>query len=245
MKLVLQAARALEQQLCRLYCSELEGQMSSLFSSMFNSVLTGILSVDISGKISSANSAAEVLLSSPGGTLRGRPANDFFEYNTFLSKAKLETVSAPVTIKCITDPDLYVRAMPVFSVNGAMIDAIVTVSETQRSCQYAVPAPKADMTEEPEPPTPKGFSHIIHGSKVMRQAIRQAANAARTPSTILLAGESGTGKELFARGIHHAGPAQQKPLHCRQLRRILRGTRTERTVRVLRRSLYRSGQART
>ena len=143
--------------------------------------------------------------------LRGRKADDFFAYSKFLALNDMASVSGPVTLECLADPKLYVRAMPVFSVNGNMIDAIVTVSETQRFCQFSVSS-ETDITPpaaEAEPP--KGFNHIIHGSKIMRQAIRQAANAARTPSTILLAGESGTGKELFARGIHQAGPRTQRP----------------------------------
>ncbi len=211
LRLALQAARALEQQLCRLYCSELEGQMGSLFSSMFNSVMTGILSVDISGKISSANSAAEALLNCSNGMLRGRKADDFFDYSKFLAHTDMASVQGPVTINCLTDPKLCVRAMPVFSVNGTMIDSIVTVSEMQRYCQYAVSSQSDVQSQASEPAPPKGFNHIIHGSKIMRQAIRQAANAARTPSTILLAGESGTGKELFAKGLHQASPRNQRP----------------------------------
>ncbi|WP_027721774.1 sigma-54-dependent Fis family transcriptional regulator [Maridesulfovibrio zosterae] len=211
LELVLQATRALEQRLCRLYCSELEGQLGSLFSSMFNSVMTGILSLDKSGNILSANSAAEVLLGNPWGTLQGRRAEEFFDYEEFLSKAKKSSKREPIVMRCRINPDLYVRALYIFSPTGTHLDTIVSICEKQSAHQFAVPARKALNEPSQSEKSPKGFEHILHASSAMRQAIRQAAMASRTPSTVILYGESGTGKELFARGIHQAGPRSGNP----------------------------------
>ncbi|EGB16305.1 sigma54 specific transcriptional regulator, Fis family [Pseudodesulfovibrio mercurii] len=210
MDLVLHAARALEQNLSRLYCSELEGQMASLFSSMFNSVMTGVLFLNKSGRITSANNTAELLLCRPGGALRGRKAEELFDMGPYLAQAKNASLCEPVIVKCLVNPGLYIRVMPTFSASGAWLDTIVTVSETQRSRQFTT-GPAASPRKPAEPEEVKGFEHVLHGSSAMRQVIRQAANAARTPSTILLTGESGTGKELFARGIHQAGPRAKQP----------------------------------
>ncbi|MGE4424445.1 MAG: sigma-54-dependent Fis family transcriptional regulator [Pseudodesulfovibrio sp.] len=210
MDLVLHAARALEQNLSRLYCSELEGQMASLFSSMFNSVMTGVLFLNKSGRITSANNTAELLLSRSGGALRGRKAEDLFDMGPYLAQAKNASLCEPVIVKCLVNPNLYIRVMPTFSASGAWLDTIVTVSETQRSRQFSA-GPRPSNRTQAEPAEVKGFEHVLHASQSMRQVIRQAGNAARTPSTILLTGESGTGKELFARGIHQAGPRAKQP----------------------------------
>eukprot|EP00831_Metopus_contortus_P007822 TRINITY_DN13000_c0_g1_i1.p1 TRINITY_DN13000_c0_g1~~TRINITY_DN13000_c0_g1_i1.p1 ORF type:complete len:749 (+),score=99.05 TRINITY_DN13000_c0_g1_i1:814-3060(+) len=211
MELVLQAAKALEHRLCRLYCSELEGQMGSLFSSMFNSVMTGILSLDNTGRITNANAIAETLLNHSGSSLRGQRAENFFDYEVFLAQAKHAPMSDPIVMKCLVNSTLLVRAMPVFSSDGTWFDTIVTVCEMQRFRQSAVPVKGLEAKKSNQAGNPKGFDHIIQSSTVMREAIQQAANAARTPSTVLLFGESGTGKELFARGIHQAGPRADKP----------------------------------
>ncbi|WP_291327035.1 sigma-54-dependent Fis family transcriptional regulator [Desulfovibrio sp. UCD-KL4C] len=212
LKIVLQATRALEQQLCRLYCSELEGQLGSLFSSMFNSVMTGILSLDKSGIIISANSAADVLLGNTWGTLQGRKAEEFFDYDKFLTETKTTSKREPIVMRCRINPDLFVRALNVFSPTGTRIDTIVSICEKQTSHQFAVSAKKDPLNTEPKlEKYPEGFEHILHSSRPMRQAISQASRAARTPSTVILYGESGTGKELFARGIHQAGPRSKNP----------------------------------
>ena len=208
--LVLRAAGALERQLCQIYCSELEGQMGSLFSSVFNSVMTGILSLDNSGRITTANSAAETLLSRPDRPLRGRRADEFFDFEALLARGKHASMSEPVVLKCFVKPDLFVRAMPVFGANGVWRDTIVTICESQRT-RLAVSAGGMDKRTPPKGECAKGFEHILHAGAAMRQTIQQAANAARTPSTVLLSGESGTGKELFARGIHQAGPLAGGP----------------------------------
>ncbi len=211
LELVLQATKALEQRLCRLYCTELEGQLGSLVSSMFNTVMTGVLSVDESGWIISANSAAETLLGTPWESLRGRRAEDFLDFNEYVSKAKAVSRPSPIVINCKSSPELYVRGLNISSPNGNL-NTIVSISEKQTSRQFAVQSQKKPEKHLPsQQDTPKEFDHIIHSCSSMRKTIQQAARASRTPSTILLRGESGTGKELFAKGIHKAGNRAENP----------------------------------
>ncbi|WP_027179357.1 sigma-54-dependent Fis family transcriptional regulator [Maridesulfovibrio bastinii] len=211
MELVLQATRALEQRLSSLYCSELEGHLGSLFSSMFNSVMTGVISLDASGKIISASSAAETLLGSPWGTLRGQRARDYFDYDDFLAKTKHSSMSKPIVMRCLVNPDLFVRGLTIYSSTGSRLDTVVTICEKQTHHQFAVSDERNQYNNQSTEESPEGFEHILHTSKCMGQVIRKAARAARTPSTVLLYGESGTGKELFARGIHKSGPRSEKP----------------------------------
>jgi transcriptional regulator of acetoin/glycerol metabolism len=205
LSLVLQAARAMEQRLCQFYCSEIEGKMTSLFSSMFNSVMMGIVTLDNTGRVISSNTVAETLLARPGESLRGRRGNTLFDYDAYLGKMKSASMNEPVVLRCFANPDLFVRAIPIFDANGSLNDTIVTVSEVQRPRARA-----AAIHQKKDAPVP-GFEKVLHTSAAMRKVVERAANAAKTPSTILLNGESGTGKELFARGIHKAGPRSTGP----------------------------------
>ncbi|NDV19466.1 GAF domain-containing protein [Pseudodesulfovibrio sp. JC047] len=211
LELVQNAARALEHQLSRLYCSELENQMTSLFSSMFNSVMTGVLFLNKTGRITSANTIAELLLSPEGIPLRGHNAEEFFDLAPYLAQQKNASLCDPVTIHALKRPSLFIRAMPTFSASGTWLDTIVTVSETQRSHPMAVGQDIQKTSTASKKKPIKGFEHVLYGSTAMHRTIEKAASASRTPSTILLTGESGTGKELFAKGIHLAGPRSKKP----------------------------------
>ncbi|WP_319759111.1 sigma-54-dependent Fis family transcriptional regulator [Maridesulfovibrio sp.] len=211
LELVLQATRSLEQRLCRLYCSELEGHLGTMFSSMFNSVMTGVLSLDRNGIILSANAAAETLLGNPWESLRGRCAADFFDYKAFSAKLKRTSLQEPVTMHCHANPHLFARGLTVYSLIGSRLDTIVTICETQPSHHTPAAPHRVSSNNNYAESTPEGFEHILHSSNCMSQVIRQAARASRTPSTILLFGESGTGKELFAKGIHQSGPRADKP----------------------------------
>ena len=235
--IVLSAARALEQRLSKLYCSELEGQMASLFSSMFNSAVTGVLFLDRGGRITSANNAAERLLVGANKTLRGRKADEFFELDTYLAQAKDAVGCDPVPLKYRHGGPLFAQALPTFSAGGDWLDTIVTLTEARPT------SPMVSMAPVPNSDRIKGFEHVLYVSSAMRDTIHRAANAARTPSTVLLSGESGTGKELFARGIHQAGPARRLPLCRRELRRLHRGAGPKRAVRLPRGGVHRRCQA--
>jgi transcriptional regulator with PAS, ATPase and Fis domain len=107
------------------------------------------------------------------------------------------------------NPDLIVRAAPLFSPGGIWTETVVTISEPQRiRSKYQAKSLARKKTAAGNVP---GFEHVLHQSEAMRQAVCKAANAARTPSTVLLMGESGTGKELFARGVHKSGPRKDGP----------------------------------
>jgi len=55
------------------------------------------------------------------------------------------------------------------------------------------------------------FDDLVTESPSMKDAMRRAAEASRTPATVLLVGQSGTGKELFAHAIHNASPRSKGP----------------------------------
>ncbi|MCG8529062.1 MAG: sigma-54-dependent Fis family transcriptional regulator [Desulfovibrionales bacterium] len=208
MELVLQATRSLEQNLSRLYCSRLEGQMTSLFSAMFNSVITGMVFLNKQGRITSVNSAAQLLLGDKTTPLRGCKADVLFDMEPYLAKSKHASFHEPVTLQCFTKPELFVQAIPIIGPNGSWFETAIAVSEPQCTRHMAVPH---HSVEPSVPEHPKGFEHVLYSSTAMQQTVRQAANASRTPSTVLLTGESGTGKELFARGIHQSGSRADQP----------------------------------
>lgn len=213
-ELVQSASREVEKRLSALYMAEIEGKFCSLISAVFNSVLTGVLCVNIHGWVTSANSGAESLLGRPGRELRGRRAEELFDYDVFLARQKHDSPRAePVVINCRVNPGLIARAAPIFSRTGVWTDTVITVSEPQRvrpsnTGQQALHAgPQGECRRE----AGRGFERIVHQSPAMRQVLHKAACAARTPSTVLLTGESGTGKDLIAQGIHQAGPRAKGP----------------------------------
>ncbi|HDP95413.1 MAG TPA: sigma-54-dependent Fis family transcriptional regulator [Candidatus Aminicenantes bacterium] len=56
------------------------------------------------------------------------------------------------------------------------------------------------------------FDRIQFRSRLMRQVIHKAREAAESDRTILIQGETGTGKELLAYAIHNASPRQHRPI---------------------------------
>ncbi len=85
-----------------------------------------------------------------------------------------------------------------------------------------LPIPQCASHQPPEPirsglASLTGTSHrdadptIIGSSSALRDALRQARQAARSDADILLEAESGTGKELLARLIHAASPRAARP----------------------------------
>jgi transcriptional regulator of acetoin/glycerol metabolism len=73
----------------------------ALVTAAFNSVLTGMLSIDAQGYVADANLAAETLLGVAGSRLKGHPAEQFFDYDTFLARHK----DGPPTTMPIELPD--------------------------------------------------------------------------------------------------------------------------------------------
>jgi transcriptional regulator of acetoin/glycerol metabolism len=221
--LVRSAARELERHLFSACLAELENTSRSLFSAVFNAVLTGVLTVDACGRITNANGAAEALLGQAGRGLTGRRADAFLDFGAYLAARRQDpSRTEAVDLACLANPRLMARATPVFSVTGACRHTIVTITEPQRVhvAPCPVPAPKPVPAEEAHP----AFAGILTDCPAMRQAVRKAGQAARTPSTVLITGESGTGKELFARGIHQASARAGGPfvaVNCGALAREL------------------------
>ncbi len=56
------------------------------------------------------------------------------------------------------------------------------------------------------------FNNIISRSKKYQKVLRQVAQVADSPTTVLILGETGTGKELLARAIHSLSPLAERPL---------------------------------
>jgi transcriptional regulator with PAS, ATPase and Fis domain len=151
-----------------------------------------------------------MLLGRPGMSLRGKKAGLLFDYETLLARNKeVGMATDPVTLSCHVNPDLMVRAAPLFSSGGEWTETVVMVSEPQRiRSRYDAKALGGKRTQSGAVP---GFEHVQYASPVMEQTVRKAASVGRTPSTVLITGESGTGKELFARGIHKSGPRADGP----------------------------------
>jgi transcriptional regulator with PAS, ATPase and Fis domain len=71
------------------------------------------------------------------------------------------------------------------------------------------------------------FDLLIGESKIFKDTVAFAMQAAKSPSTVLITGESGTGKELFAQSIHNASSRKTYPfipLNCAAIPKELIGS---------------------
>jgi Nif-specific regulatory protein len=138
-----------------------------------------------------------------------------------LARGELTYISVPISLENHTvgalgidlrfEPDRdYQRMVRFLGVAGSMIAHAVKVHRLIEADRQKLLAENSHLRAELK--QRYDFSNIIGTSGPMRQIYEQAAQVARTNTTVILRGESGTGKELFANAIHYNSSRAKRPL---------------------------------
>lgn len=175
-------------------------QIKKRLDTVFETVNSGIILLDNGLNIIHVNHNASKILNCPPEKMIGHPIGQFFDKENFTAKG----IAKGIESKYIT----YER-------DGQAIDLSVTVETADTSEYVVIIDTAAALHKKINAVTGRDafftFKDILGESPSIRQAIKLAEIAAKTPSTVLLLGESGTGKELFAHAIHNASPRRREP----------------------------------
>jgi len=94
----------------------------------------------------------------------------------------------------------------------SIADLIAQIVKLRRSSQARIASLEKENLELRQTLEDTGKpDEMIGNSRPMREAYRQIAQVAPSPTTVLLLGETGTGKELVARAIHQKSRFQDGP----------------------------------
>jgi transcriptional regulator with GAF, ATPase, and Fis domain len=102
------------------------------------------------------------------------------------------------------------KGIPAALASRRGVDPELASSQAERAPQ-AVPIAVEERVERLKC-RPGADSAIVGRSPVLREALVQAEQVARTCTTVLLVGETGTGKELLAHAIHAQSPQHVRPM---------------------------------
>ncbi|MGV8953101.1 MAG: sigma-54-dependent Fis family transcriptional regulator [Cypionkella sp.] len=94
---------------------------------------------------------------------------------------------------------------------GQRIGTLLTIPGLPQTGMPSSFARKESSTKAALAADIRGFAGIVGSSDALVQAVQKAKLLAKTNVPVLLLGETGVGKENFAQGIHHCGPAGERP----------------------------------
>ncbi len=212
------AAREIERLLLNASLATMENKSRALLNTLFSTMPVGVVMVDAHGAVTYANDLAERLLRQ-NGTVRGCPAETFFDYNLSLRERERAGCAESRPLRCRVRPDLHAQAIP-FSTGAEENRYTLITLQTDAPARTAPPQRALPGRREEKGP----FGGILYRSAVMARVVEQARHMAQGPAAILLHGETGTGKELFARAIHAASARAAGPfvaINCGALPRDL------------------------
>ena len=184
----------------------------SLYIGFLNSVIeaagTGLMTMDKEMRIWKINRKGKVILREE--QLDGKPISVLQGLNLDLediSNNPNNWKGKEASLK--DDVHFYYTAQPVISEKSELLGAVMVFEEFDNIKKLA------DKISGAEPFFT--FDHLVGSSNEFVEAVKLAATAAKTSSTVLLLGETGTGKELFAQAIHNGGDRQKQafvPINC-------------------------------
>ncbi len=184
----------------------------SLYIGFLNSVIeaagTGLMTMDKEMRIWKINRKGKAILREE--QLDGKPISVLQGLNLDLediSKHPNNWKGKEASLR--DDVHFYYTAQPVISEKSELLGAVMVFEEFDNIKKLA------DKISGAEPFFT--FDHLVGSSNEFLEAVKLAATAAKTSSTVLLLGETGTGKELFAQAIHNGGDRQKQafvPINC-------------------------------
>jgi len=177
---------------------------------ILDSITEGVFTVDKSFRITSFNSAAEMITGTPRARAIGMPCREILRASICEGKCALHQTmrsGKPVLGKNVVILDASGTRRSI-SITTAILRGrdgeIVGGVETFRDLTM-IDTLRKEIERE------YSFEDIISRSHRMRKLFDILPDVARSGSTVLLEGESGTGKELFARALHSLSLRKKKP----------------------------------
>ncbi|MGB9791621.1 MAG: sigma-54-dependent Fis family transcriptional regulator, partial [Thermacetogeniaceae bacterium] len=176
--------------------------------SIIQSMSDGVIAFDARGMVTQVNPAAEQIIGRRGSDLIGRSVKEILgdrsyfidqlldEHDSF-SEAEVIVDSLGGMIHCL------ISGKPILDDCGVITGGLIFVRPIEKVQKLVNRFSGAQATFY--------FKDIIGESAGIKEAIKMAALAASSMSTVLLQGESGTGKELFAQAIHNHSPRRRGP----------------------------------
>jgi len=193
---------------------------------ILNSIEEAVFVIDKDGFIKFLNSAAEKLEGYLAKDVIDKNIRDVYAYDWNLS-TQMEVFKKQKSIKNarITYPtqtkivDVMANFYPIYF-NGE-ISSSVSIYQDYRT-YYNLVSKNVDLQKQlnrsyvskkrpSHNQTHYTFKQLIGESDSLKMTMKNANNAAKTDSPILIYGETGTGKELFAQSIHHASDRSKGP----------------------------------
>jgi PAS domain S-box-containing protein len=233
------AAHAISNQLQMQVCLSNANNLLSELKTILQTLSEGILLLSRDGIISQMNTPAGTMLGLQPERVTGRHLRDVLPLPPVLAQALslhqqlsyeelvFETHRGRMTCLCTLKPianaqsetgiETIVNAANLIVPEPVTTDGFVLILRSIERVQklvHRMTGAQARLT----------FANVVGESATVKEALRRAALAAGSNSTVLLHGETGTGKEIFAQSIHNASPRASGPfvaINCAAIPREL------------------------
>lgn len=170
---------------------------------VFDSLPLGIVITDKEGTVALCNKTAEELIGLGKGSIVGSPLQDVIPDVT-LGNGSFTRIRVKGSSGFDESKIISAEVNPIFDETEIIGYSVVFNRHFLQTGAMPRLRSKDSDKENDFEFDGEAFKNIIGSSKKLLSALKIAAKAAKTSSTVLLQGESGTGKELVAEAIHRA-----------------------------------------
>ncbi|WAH36201.1 sigma-54 interaction domain-containing protein [Alicyclobacillus dauci] len=182
---------------------------------VLSSMQDGVVVVDKEGTIVYANPSYTRILGVPVNRVIGRHMRNVERDARILTVLKTgrAILQEPIFLKSL-GVELVADATPLYNKQGEIIGGVTIFKKSGEVVQFYEALRRLEVVKTEQPTyqeRDEAFSHVVGEDKNFLDLIHRAAQAAKSPATVLLSGESGVGKEIFAEAIHKCSERADKP----------------------------------